>query len=214
MQTASFLAPQVHAVITRLYETRRYPADNTEGWRHERRDPHKYKDFGYPISLDQGKFMYLLCRAMRATRVVEFATSFGMSTLHFAAAVRDNGGGIVIGSELVPEKVAVARRNLAEAGLADLVDIRQGDARETLRNLGGPVDFALIDGWPQGEPSLARAVFETVAPQLRVGGMAMNDNGEEDYLAFVRNPANGFVSMSLPISSPTKGPTELTVKIF
>ncbi len=50
---------------------------------------------------------------MHATRVVEFATSVGMSTLFFAAAMRDNGGDTVIGSELVPAKVATARRNLA-----------------------------------------------------------------------------------------------------
>jgi predicted O-methyltransferase YrrM len=116
--------------------------------------------------------------------VVEFATSVGMSTLYFAAAVRDNGGGTVIGSEIVPEKVAAARRNLAEAGLAHLVDIRQGDARETLRDLGGPVDFVLIDGWPIREtPSLARQVIEIVAPQIRPGGLVLNDNGEPDYLA-------------------------------
>jgi predicted O-methyltransferase YrrM len=69
---------------------------------------------------------WLLCRALGATRVAEFATSLGMSTLYFAAAIRDNGGGTVIGSELVAEKVANARRHLAEAGLADFVDIREG----------------------------------------------------------------------------------------
>jgi predicted O-methyltransferase YrrM len=91
-----------------------------------------------------------------------------MSALYFAAAIRYNGGGAVIGSELVPEKLANARRNLAEAGLADFADIRQGDARETLRDLGGPVDFVQIDGWPGGKgPSLARQVMEIVAPQIR-----------------------------------------------
>ena len=116
---------------------------------------------------EQGDLIYLLCRGLRATRVVEFATSVGMSTLYFAAAMRDNGGGPVIGSELVPAKVAAARRNLAEAGLAGYADIREGDARQTLRDLGGPVDFVLIDGWPIEEgPSLARQVIEIVAPQL------------------------------------------------
>jgi predicted O-methyltransferase YrrM len=147
---------------------------------------------------------------LRATRVAEFATSVGMSALYFAAALRDNGGGTVIGSELVPEKVAAARRNLADAGLNDLVDLREGDARQTLRDLGGPVDFVLIDGWPRREgPSLARQVTEIVAPQLRTGGLLMNDNGEADYLAYVRAPASGFRSMSLPL----KGGTELSVKV-
>jgi len=147
---------------------------------------------------------------MRATRVVEFATSVGMSTLYFAAAMRDNGGGKVIGAELVPAKVAAARRNLADADLAGYVDIREGDARQTLRDLGGPVDFVLIDGWPVDKgPSLARQVIEIVAPQLRPGGYVMNDNAEPDFLDFIRDPANGFLSVTLPL----KGGTELSVKV-
>jgi predicted O-methyltransferase YrrM len=94
---------------------------------------------------------------MGATRVVDFATSVGMSAIYFAAAMRDNGGGHVIGAELLPAKVEAAGKNLADAGLGKYADIRMGDARRTLRNLGGPVDFVLIDGWPVPEgPSLAR----------------------------------------------------------
>jgi predicted O-methyltransferase YrrM len=110
----------------------------------------------------------------------------------------------------LPKKVATTRRNLAEAGLADFVDIRQGDARETLLDLGRPVDFALIDGWPGGRgPSLARQVIEIAAPQIRAVCLVMNDNGEADCLAYVRDPAHGFRSMSLPF----KGTTELSVKV-
>jgi predicted O-methyltransferase YrrM len=76
------------------------------------RDPFDYAEYGFSIVPEQGNLIYLLCRGMHATRVVEFATSVGMSTLYFAAAMRDNGGGTVIGSELVPAKVAAARRNL------------------------------------------------------------------------------------------------------
>jgi predicted O-methyltransferase YrrM len=142
--------------------------------------------------------------------VVEFATSLGVSAIYSAAAVRDNGGGTVISSEIVPEKVARARQNLAAAGLAEFVDLRAGDARETLCDLGGLVDFALIDGFPTTSgPSLALQVMRIVAPQLRSGAMVMNDNGELDYLSFVRDPANGFLSMSLPL----KGSTELSVKV-
>jgi predicted O-methyltransferase YrrM len=169
------------------------------------RDP-----YGFSIVPEQGDLIYLLCRGMHATRVVEFATSVGMSTLYFAAAMRDNGGGTVIGSELVPAKVAAARRNLADAGLSDYADIREGDARRTLRDLGAPVDFILIDSWPVNEgPSLARQVIEIVAPQLRIGGYLMNDNAEPDFLEYVRDPANGFLSVTLPI----KGGTELCVKV-
>jgi len=205
------LDARVNAVIARLQETRRYPTDGGPRLNPgAARDPHAYADYGFSIDPAQGDLIYLLCRAQGATRVAEFATSIGMSTLYFAAAVRDNGGGVVIGSELAPEKVAAARHALADAGLAGLADIRQGDARETLRDLGGPIDFMLIDGWPGGEgPSLARQVMAIVAPQIRIGGLVMNDNGESDYLDYVRDPANGFRSLTLPI----KGGTELSVKV-
>ena len=136
----------------------------------------------------------------RANWVVDFATSMGVSAIYFAAAVRDNGGGTVVGAEIVPEKAAAAGDNLAEAGLADYADIRLGDARETLRDVGGPVDFALIDGFPvDSGPSLARQVFDVIAPQLRTGALVLNDNGEPDFLEVVRDPANGFRSLSLPL---------------
>jgi predicted O-methyltransferase YrrM len=202
--------PRVNAVIARLLAAPfRPPIGGPRRNAENERDPHAYADYGFSIEAKLGELIYLLCRAQGATRVAEFATSVGMSTLYFAAAIRDNGGGLVIGSELVPRKVATARDNLAEAGLADFVEIREGDARQTLRDLGGPVDFVLIDGWPGGKgASLAFQVMQIVAPQIRPGGLVMNDNGEEDYLAYVRDPANGFRSMSLPL----KGSTELSVK--
>ena len=194
--------PRVNAVLARLQGARQRPAGGGPRGSFNSRDPHAYAE--------QGELIYLLCRGLRAKRVAEFATSVGMSTLYFAAAIRDNGGGTVIGSEIVPAKVETAKRNLAEAGLADYAEIREGDARKTLRDLGGPVDFVLIDGWPgEGGPSLAREVIEIVAPQLLVGGYVMNDNAEPDYLDFIRDPANGFVSMTLPL----KGGTEFSLKL-
>lgn len=173
-------------------------------------DPRDYAAYGFSIHPEQGDLIYLLCRALGATRVAEFATSLGVSTIYFAAALRDNGGGMVIGSEIVPEKVAAAERNLARAGLLDFAEIRLGDARHTLEDLGGPVDFVLIDGWPtDAGTSLARQVMHIVAPQVRLGGLVMNDNAEPDYLEYVRDPANGFRSMALPL----KGSTELSVRV-
>jgi predicted O-methyltransferase YrrM len=202
---------RVQAVIARLEAERRRPPDGGPNANPGRlNDPHDYADYGFSILPERGDLIYLLCRCMGATRVVEFATSVGMSTLYFAAAVRDNGGGQVIGAELVPAQVAAARRNLAEANLAAYADIREGDARQTLRELGGPVDFVLIDGWPLDEgPSLARQVIEIVAPQLRTGGYLMNDNAEPDFLEFIHDPANGFLSITLPL----KNGTELSVKV-
>jgi predicted O-methyltransferase YrrM len=202
---------RIRAVIERLVAARRTPADG--GPLHSptaSRNPNDYAEYGFSIYPEQGDLIYLLCRGMGAKRVVDFATSVGMSALYFAAAMRDNGGGTVIGSELVPEKIAAARRNLADAGLSGYADIREGDARQTLSDLGSPVDFVLIDGWPLSqERSLAREVIEIVAPQLRIGGYVVNDNGEPDFLEFIRNPANGFISVNLPL----KNGTELCVKV-
>ncbi|GLR88602.1 O-methyltransferase [Bradyrhizobium iriomotense] len=201
---------RVNAVIERMQAARRRPPGGGPRGGLGSRDPHAYAEQGFSIHPEQGELIYLLCRGMGATRVAEFATSVGMSTLYFAAAMRDNGGGTVIGSEIVPAKVETAGRNLDDAGLAAYAEIREGDARQTLRDLGGPVDFILIDGWPGGEgPSLARQVIEIVAPQLRIGGYVMNDNAEPDFLEFVRDPKSGFVSMTLPL----KGGTELSLKV-
>ena len=113
------------------------------------------------VALDRDKafFCYQLCRALRAKRVVEAGTSFGVSTLYLAAAVRDNvredgGTGVVIGTELEPAKAAAARRHFAEAGLAGFIELREGDLRETLADVGGPVDFVLMDIWtPMARPA-------------------------------------------------------------
>ena len=199
---------RVEAVIAGIKAAYRRPPNGGPN-RSALHDPHAYADFGFSIHPDQGELIYLLCRALRARRVVEFATSIGFSTLYFAAAMRDNGGGKVIGSEIVPQKIATARRHLEAAGLSDYVEIREGDARESLRDLGGDVDFALIDGWPgDGGPTLALQVMRLIAPQMQGGAIALNDNAEDDYLAWIRDPANGFRSMSLPL----KGGTELSVK--
>jgi predicted O-methyltransferase YrrM len=202
---------RVNAVLRRLQSERRpHPSGGPLRNSDVSRDPFDYAEYGFSIIPSQGDLIYLLCRGLRTKRVAEFATSIGVSTLYFAAAMRDNGGGRVIGSELVPAKAEAARRNLAEAGLADYAEIREGDARQTLRDLGGPVDFVLIDGWPvDAGPSLARQVIEILAPQIRIGGYLMNDNAEPDFLEFVRSPSSGFLSITLPL----KDGTELCLKV-
>ena len=214
--------PRVRAVLDRLHESQGQgrggggrrggggPGRSGSGGHRVQADPFASAGRALSIRPEQGDLIYLLCRAIGATRVVDFATSFGVSAIYFAAALRDNGGGTVIGAEIVPEKAEAARRNLAEAGLADYADIRLGDARETLRDVGGAVDFALIDGFPvDSGPSLAKQVLDVLAPQFRTGALLLNDNGESDYLEIVRNPGNGYRTLALPI----KGSTELSIKV-
>lgn len=147
------------------------------------------------VSPEYGRFLYAIARSCRATRIVEFGTSMGISTLYLAAALRDNGGGHLIGSEMEVSKVARARANLQAAALADLVDIRAGDALETLKDVGGTVDLMLVDG----AFSLYLSVLKTIEPWLKPSAVVLGENAfEPEYLAYVRNPANGYMSLALP----------------
>jgi predicted O-methyltransferase YrrM len=155
-----------------------------------------------------GRFLYALARARRATRIVEFGTSMGVSTIYLAAALRDNGGGRLIGSELEATKVTRARANLESAGLADLVEIREGDALETLKDVGGEVDVLLVDGaW-----SLYLPVLKLIEPQLAPGAAILGENAfATDYLDYVRDPASGYLSQALAIDDGRGN--EFTVRV-
>ena len=108
----------------------------------------------------------MLARGSRARTIIEFGTSFGISTLYFAAALRDNGGGRLITTEFKPSKVARARANLAEGDLIDIVEIREGDALDTLRHdLPDTVDPLLLDG----AKALYSGILDLVESRLRPG---------------------------------------------
>ena len=167
-----------------------------------------YADNFLAISPGYGRFLYMMARARNATRIVEFGTSMGVSTIYLAAALRDNGGGQLIGSELEPAKVARARANLDAAGLADLVEIREGDALETLEDPGGDVDLLLIDG----AFALYLPVLRLIEPRLEAGAVILGENAfAPEYLAYVRDPANGYLSQSLPLDEGRGN--EFTVRI-
>jgi predicted O-methyltransferase YrrM len=136
----------------------------------------------------------MLVRATGASSIVEFGTSFGISTLHLAAGLRDNGGGRVITTEFEPSKVARGRENFAAAGLADLIELREGDAIETLgRDLPAEIDLVLLDG----AKSLYAAVLTQLERQMRPGTLIVADNADRnpEYLQRVRSPANGYTSV-------------------
>ncbi len=166
------------------------------------------------LDRDKAEFCYQLCRATDARRIVEIGTSYGVSTLYLAAALRDNiaergGDGLVIGTEYEPEKAAAAAAHFDEAGLSRYIELRQGDLRETLLAIEGPVDFLLVDIWI----NMARPALELVAPHLRAGAVVLCDNTDlhrkdyADYFAFLNDPANGFQTMTLPF----KGGLEMSV---
>jgi predicted O-methyltransferase YrrM len=153
----------------------------------------RLKDFPLPVSRETGVLLYMLARASRARSIVEFGTSFGLSTLHLAAALRDNGGGRLITSEFEPSKVARARENLKAGGLSDLVEIREGDALQSLSvGLPEPIDLVLLDG----AKALYPEILGLMESRLRPGALIVADDADSnpDYLARVRNPANGYLT--------------------
>lgn len=194
---------RVASTLRRMYvdEQRRYDEGAVDLARWDDGDlaPEAWSRYAFPVRPEQGALIYLLARAARATRIVEFATSFGCSTTFAAAAVRDNGGGEVITAELVAAKADVARGHLRAAGLLDLVDLRVGDALERLAVLPGPVDLLIIDGWPDGaRPSIDRRVLELVRPHLRPGAIVFDDNAEPDVVELLTSARHGFRALDLP----------------
>jgi predicted O-methyltransferase YrrM len=154
----------------------------------------RVKDLWLPVSRETGALLYVLARSTNARSIVEFGTSFGISTLHLAAALRDNGGGQLIGSEFEPSKVAKAREHIAEGGLADLVEIREGDALKTLAvGLPESIDLLLLDG----AKALYGEVLDLVESRLRPGALIVADNADysPEYVARVRSSGGGYLSV-------------------
>jgi predicted O-methyltransferase YrrM len=164
-------------------------------------NPHLTKAYiGVPPEV--GNLLYLTARAVNAKHVVEFGTSFGISALYLAAAMRDTGGHF-IGSETEPSKIRVARENIDHAGLSQWAEIREGDALDTFQNLSVPTDLVLLDGWKD----LYLPMLKLLTPKLRKGSVIMADNiftfkkGLAPYVAYMQSPANGFHSTTLPLGS-------------
>lgn len=177
-------------------------------------DPNRdYRDFYgrareifLAVSPETARLLYMLGRTTNATAIVEFGTSFGISTIFMAAALKDNGGGKLIGSELEPTKAAKARSHLAEAGLGELVDIREGDALQTLaQDLPASIDLVLLDG----HKPLYSKVLDLLEPQLKVGAVLVADNADAcpDYVARMRKPGGGYSSV------PFADDVELSIKL-
>jgi predicted O-methyltransferase YrrM len=163
------------------------------------------RELWLPVSREAGLLLYMLARSSGARSIVEFGTSFGISTLFLAAALRENGGGRLIGTEFEPSKVTRARAHLAEAGLDDLVEIREGDALQTLATgLPESIDLVLLDG----AKALYSDVLDLLVDRLRPGALIVADNADycPEYLARVRARNSGFASI------PFGSDVELTLR--
>jgi len=157
-----------------------------------------------PISRQGGELLYILVRAGRPNTVVEFGTSFGISAIYLAAAVADNGTGHVVSTELNRAKLLAARANLKEARLAESVTVLLGDARATLKDIRGPIDFVLLNGWKD----LCLPLLQSLESRLAIGALIVADDinlpSLSGYLDYVREATNGYVSVSFPIEDGWK----------
>ncbi|OKI33019.1 methyltransferase [Streptomyces sp. TSRI0281] len=152
-----------------------------------------------PVSADGGKLLYNLIRAVKPAVVVEFGTSYGISTLHLAAAVRDNGTGRVITTEMSRAKAASARDTFAATGLDDVITVLEGNALQTLAALRQPVDFLFLDGWKD----LCLPVLRLLEPHIAPGTLVVADDVDlpdlGPYLDHVRDTVNGYHSVTFPV---------------
>jgi predicted O-methyltransferase YrrM len=205
--TAAPLAPLLNRLFEEadaaLPDTRAAVADLSDEERARlMRSKTDYRDFygrmkhlPLPVSRETGALLYMLARSSGARTIVEFGTSFGISTLHLAAALRDDGGGRLITSELEPSKAARARDNLKAGGVIDLVEIREGDALKTLSvDLPEAIDLVLLDG----AKALYPEILGLLESRLKVCALIVADNADmsPDYLKRVRSPMNGYLSVA------------------
>jgi predicted O-methyltransferase YrrM len=167
----------------------------------------RLKNVPLAVSRETGTLLYMLARGTNARNIVEFGTSFGISTLHLAAALRDNGGGKLITTEFESSKVARARENLTAGGLIDLVDVREGDALQTLKSgLPETIDLLLLDG----AKGLYPDVLALLEGRLRPGAFVVADDADAspDYLARVRSIEQGY------LSTPFTGDVEVSMRLI
>jgi predicted O-methyltransferase YrrM len=206
-QMYTLAAPQVVCVLDRIFtqskENERFTPKQLERLSELMKSKTGYrelytmaKNMAIPISRKTGSLLYMLSRSTRARTMLEFGTSFGVSTIHLAAALRDNGGGKIITTEFESSKVLKARQNLTDAGLADLVEIREGDALETLRhNLPDHLDLVFLDG---AKP-LYLDILQLIEPHLSPGTLVIGDDVDHcpEFVEHLRLNSDRYLSVPL-----------------
>lgn len=148
--------------------------------------PSDFENAYLPISKEQGHSIRDMIIDHDCKNIVEFGTSFGISTIYLADAARQTGGK-VISTELLESKANIAKSNIKEASLSDFVEIRIGDAMQTLNGLDDSIDFLFLDGWKD----LYLPLFKMLEPKLHANTIVYADNMDmadtKDYADFIKN---------------------------
>jgi caffeoyl-CoA O-methyltransferase len=122
------------------------------------------------VHWETGRLLATLVRATGAQAVLEFGTAIGYSTLHMADALRD--GGKIWTLERDESRIAQARDFFQRAGVAGRIEIVEGDALESMKQLEGPFDFVFVDG----SKDEYRRYLELAEPKLAAGATLVVDN--------------------------------------
>jgi predicted O-methyltransferase YrrM len=152
------------------------------------------------VAPEVGRLLYLLVRIHKPSLIVEFGSSFGISAIHLAAALRDNGSGRILTTEQSSEKASRAVQHFEQAGLSDLIELRQGDAFETLEGVE-KIDMLILDGWKPLYLPLLQQLESVLAPHCLVVADDVISLAAKcrPYLDYVRDRASGYVSCEIPL---------------
>jgi predicted O-methyltransferase YrrM len=139
---------------------------------------------------EDGRLMRMLTESVAAKHVVELGTANGYSSLWFCLALRETGGKLTT-HEIDPDRIALAKKNFARAGVERIVTLVEGDAHETIKRLEAPIDVVLLDAEKEGFCDYLAKLL----PLVRKGGLiiAHDSSGQaymmDDYFkAITENP--------------------------
>lgn len=160
------------------------------------------KDLPLAIAPEVGQILYALVIASLPSLVVEFGGSMGFSTIHLASALRDLGAGSLITTELISEKADRLSENLAVAGLADVVEIRVGDALQTLSDLDAAIDLLFLDGSNDLYVEVLELCEKRLAPRaIVIADLSHDEPHHERYRDRVTSPTGAYTTTEIALDA-------------
>lgn len=168
---------QINSIISELYADAKY--DKLKMMKGAAKSvfrsfkPENFEEAYLAISKQQGEDLVQLIKENDFKNIVEFGTSFGISTLFLAQGVLETKG-YIITTELLESKTKKAINNFKKAGVNELIEVRVGDAMETLKNHKEPIDLLLLDGWKD----LYLPLFQLLEPNFHEETIIYVDNAD------------------------------------
>jgi predicted O-methyltransferase YrrM len=143
----------------------------TEGQRNDAQQTDRKKKF---LNLERptAELIYVLLQASRRKQILEIGTSTAFSTIWIAAALKDCSDAKFMSVEISPEKLALARKNLARAGFSHGVELLEGNATDVVAGLKGPFDCVFFDADRVSAPAQLRLLL----PKLSADVLLLADN--------------------------------------